>query len=71
MSGAVKGGVGEAGGGKAFGTQAAGIADAAGTAEFIGLVAGNGQAVIDAQRLPVRMISALDRSIKRRVDGQL
>jgi hypothetical protein len=52
MSGAVNGGVGDAGGGKAFGAQAAGIADPAGTALVVGLVAGNGQAVIDAERCP-------------------
>lgn len=37
-------------GGKAFGTQAAGIADTAGTALFIGLIAGNRQAVINTER---------------------
>lgn len=49
-SATVKRGIGNFRGGKTFRTQTTGITDTAGMTKFIGLIAGNGQTVIDTQR---------------------
>ena len=60
----------EAAGGKAFTTQAAGIADAAGPTIRIGLVAGDGQSVINAQSRAAPDDLSLGERHQRGVDVQ-
>src|SRR5574343_608289 len=71
VSNAVWRGIGNASGGKAFGTQAARIADTAGTAQLIGLIAGNRQAVINTERGTGADDLGLGQGNQRRVKLQL
>jgi hypothetical protein len=46
---AIPGRIGDAGGGKALGAEAAGVATPAGAAGVVGLIAGDGEPIVDAQ----------------------